>query len=153
MELRDVEYFAVIAEHSHLGRAADALGISQPALSKSLGRLETAVGVKLVKRTPRGVELTAEGAALQRRVSDLRLSLQSVTREIRDVSEGRVGQLRIGVGAQISERFLSAAFAELLDEAPRTTLKVTVSDNDVMVPALKNGELRSEEDTHGLPSP
>ena len=124
MELRDIEYFAVIAEHSHLGRAADALGISQPALSKSLGRLETAVGVKLVKRTPRGVELTAEGAALQRRVSDLRLSLQSVTREIRDVSEGRVGQLRIGVGAQISERFLSAAFSGLLDDAPQTTLRL-----------------------------
>src|SRR3954470_1300048 len=115
MELRDIEYFAVVAEHGNLGRAAHALGISQPALSKSLGRLETAIGVKLVKRTTKGVELTAEGAALQRRASDLRLSLQSMTREIRDVSEGKVGQIRIGVGAQISERFLSAAFAELLD--------------------------------------
>ena len=68
-------------------------------------------------------------------------SLQSVTREIRDVSEGRVGHLRIGVGLAISERFLSAAFAKFLDDAPGTTLKVTASDNDVMVPALKNGEL------------
>ena len=84
MELRDVEYFAVIAEHSHLGRAARVLGISQPALSKSLGRLEAAVGAKLVRRTSKGVELTVEGATLQRRVVELRLSLQSVAREINE---------------------------------------------------------------------
>ena len=57
MELRDIEYFAVIAEHGHLGRAADALGLSQPALSKSLRRLEQALQVKLVKRTPDTWEL------------------------------------------------------------------------------------------------
>ena len=88
MELRDIEYFAVIAEHGHLGRAADALGLSQPALSKSLRRLEHALHVKLVKRTPKGVELTAEGSVLLLRVRELRLSLQGVAREIADMSSG-----------------------------------------------------------------
>jgi len=141
MKLRDIEYFAVIAEHGHLGRAAAALGLSQPALSKSLRRLQNDLQVRLVKRTPKGVELTAEGAALQLRVRELRLSLQNVAREIKEVSEGLVGRLRIGVGAAISEHFLSGAFAKLLEYAPRTNLKVSVSDNDVMVPALVNGEL------------
>ena len=50
MELRDIEYFAVIAEHGQLGRAAEALHLSQPALSKSLRRLEDALGVKLFRR-------------------------------------------------------------------------------------------------------
>src|SRR6267143_6082115 len=54
MELRDIEYFAVIAEHGHLGRAADVLGLSQPAFSKSLRRLEQALQVKLVKAHPEG---------------------------------------------------------------------------------------------------
>lgn len=141
MELRDIEYFAVIAEHGHLGRAADALGLSQPALSKSLRRLEQALQVKLVKRTPKGVELTAEGSVLLLRVRELRLSLQGVAREVADVSQGRVGHLRIGVSAAISEQFLSVAFATLLKDAPRTKLIVSVSDNDLMVPALCNGEL------------
>jgi DNA-binding transcriptional LysR family regulator len=141
MELRDIEYFAVIAEHGHLGRAADALGLSQPALSKSLRRLEQALQVKLVKRTPKGVELTAEGSVLLLRVRELRLSLQGVAREIADVSQGRVGHLRIGVSAAISEQLLSVAFAALLKDAPRTKLIVSVSDNDLMVPALCNGEL------------
>jgi DNA-binding transcriptional LysR family regulator len=141
MELRDIEYFAVIAEHGHLGRAADALGLSQPALSKSLRRLEQALQVKLVKRIPKGVELTAEGSVLVLRVRELRLSLQGVAREIAEVSQGRVGHLRIGAGPSIPEPFLAAAFATLLKDAPNTKLNVSVSDNDVMLPALYNGEL------------
>src|SRR4030081_3162247 len=136
MELRDIEYFAVIAEHGHLGRAADALGLSQPALSKSLRRLEQALQAKLVRRTPKGVELTPEGSVLFLRVRELRLSLQGVAREVAEVREGR---LRIGVGPG-PEEHLASGFAALLKDAPRTNLIVTVSDNDVMIPALRNGE-------------
>jgi len=141
MEIRDLEYFAAVAQHRHLGRAADALGITQPALSKSLGRLESSLGVKLARRSTKGVELTPEGTALQRRVHDLRLSFKSVMREVKDVSEGRSGEARIGVGPSVSETFLGDAFAAFLSEAPHVALKVTVSDNDVMVPALRRGEL------------
>ena len=140
MDLRDIKYFTTVAEHNHLGRAAAALGISQPALSKSLRRLESALAVKLVKRTPKGVELTAEGSVLFFRVRELRLSLQGVAREVAEVGEGRVGHLRIGVGPQ-PEELLASAFAALLKDAPRTNLVVSVSDNDVMVPAMRNGEL------------
>jgi DNA-binding transcriptional LysR family regulator len=141
MELRDIEYFAVVAEHGHLGRAAAALGLSQPALSKSLRRLESALQTKLVKRTAKGVELTLEGSTLLARVSELRVSLQNVAREITEVGEGRVGRLRVGAGFAISEQFLSAAFATLLKNAPRSSLQITLSDNDLMIPALRNGEL------------
>src|ERR1051325_969199 len=135
MELRDIEYFAVIAEHGHLGRAAVALKLSQPALSKSLRRLEHALQAKLVRKIPKGVELTAEGLVLVTRARELRLSLQSVAREVADVAQGRVGQVRIGVGFPRPERLLAAAFAAMLKDAPRASLIVTASDNDVMVPA------------------
>ena len=88
MELRDLEYFAVVAEHGHVGRAAEALGLSQPALSKSLRRLEKAMQAKLVKRTPKGVELTAVGSALHMHVHRLRLSLNDVVHEAADLSQG-----------------------------------------------------------------
>jgi DNA-binding transcriptional LysR family regulator len=141
MELRDIEYFAIVAEQRHLGRAAATLGLSQPALSKSLRRLELSLQVKLVRRTPKGIELTAEGSALLMRVQELRLAFQSVAREIADVSQGRVGHLRIGAGAAVSQQFLSASFAALLEHVPRARLKVVISDSDVMIPALRNGEL------------
>jgi DNA-binding transcriptional LysR family regulator len=141
MELRDIEYFALVAQHGHLGRAAEALGLSQPAISKSLRRLEEALDAKLVTRTAKGVELTPEGSALLMRVRGLRVSLQDVAREVKDVSEGRVGHLRVGVGENIAEYLLPTAFEKLLIDAPQVVLKITVSDNDLMIPALHNGEL------------
>jgi DNA-binding transcriptional LysR family regulator len=141
MELRDIEYFAAVAEYGHLGRAAESLGLSQPALSKSLRRLEQAVGGRLVRRTPKGVELTAEGSALLLRVRELRMSLKDIEREITELSQGRVGHLRIGIGEATGEHLLGNAISALLKDAPRVTLKLGTSDNDVMLPALRDGRL------------
>jgi DNA-binding transcriptional LysR family regulator len=139
--LRDIEYFSVVAEHGHLGRAADALGLSQPALSKSLRRLEQAMQAKLVRRTSKGVELTTVGAALFSHVRRLRLSLDDVTREVADLAQGRAGHLRIGCAPIFSTYVLPAACAALLKEAPGLTFKVTFLDLEIAVPALRHGEL------------
>ena len=72
-QLRDIEYFAAIAEHGQVQKAAAALGLSQPALSKSLRRLEQAMKTRLLKRTPHGIELTSVGSALLSRIRKLRL--------------------------------------------------------------------------------
>ena len=141
MELRDIEYFAVVAEHRHLGRAAEALGLSTPALSKSLRRLEKSTQAKLVKRTPKGVELTAEGAALLSHVGRLRISLQDVAREVAELSQGRVGHVRIGANARLIDDLLTAASSALLKATQKVTLTITVGDNDVLMPALRTGEL------------
>ncbi|MBX9776770.1 MAG: LysR family transcriptional regulator [Xanthobacteraceae bacterium] len=141
MELRDIEYFEEIAEQRHLGRAAERLKLSQPALSKSLRRLEEAMQVKLFDRNARGLELTAEGSLLLARARDLRLSLRNVAREVADLSEGRAGHLRIGVGPAIPTRLISDALTKLSIDAPRVAVHVTISDADEIVPALRKGEL------------
>jgi DNA-binding transcriptional LysR family regulator len=141
MELRDIEYFEEIAEQRHVGRAAERLGLSQPALSKSLRRLEDALQVKLFDRNAKGLELTAEGSLLLARARDLRLSLRNVAREVTDVSQGRAGHLRIGVGPSVPTRLISRALGRLLHDAPRVSARVTVSDADEIVPALRKGEL------------
>src|ERR1700752_4829036 len=116
MELRDIEYFAVIAEHGNVRRAAETLQLSPPALSMSLRRLEKAMGAKLVMRTPKGVELTAVGSALQAQVGRIRLTLDDVTREAADLSHGRAGHLRIGASGGNSEMFLPEVCSTLLME-------------------------------------
>lgn len=140
MELRDIEYFAVVAAHGNVRRASEALGLSPPALSKSLRRLEQSMEAKLVERTPRGVALTPVGTALLAQVQRIRVTLQDVKREADDLSRGRAGHLRIGVGATTVED-LPEAYTALLREAPRLTGQIIVADNDVMVPALCNGDL------------
>jgi DNA-binding transcriptional LysR family regulator len=141
MELRDIEYFTVIAEQGHLGRAADLLGLSQPALSKSLRRLEDALQVKLFRRSPRGLELTAAGLTLLPRTRELRLSVQNVAREVSEVGDGRVAHLRVGVGPTVPGDLVAAASASLLTKTPRTTIQVAVSDADEILPALRKGDL------------
>ena len=140
VEFRDLEYFSVLAEHGHMGRAAEALDLSQPALSLSLRRLETSLQTKLVKRTPKGVELTSTGAALVARFQRLRLAREDVLREIADLSEGKAGALRIGVHPGVVSYPLAPACAELLTGAPDLELTVTVLTGR-LVPALQSGEL------------
>jgi len=136
-----MEYFSVVAENGHIGRAAEALGLSQPALSKSLGRLERSVGAKLVKRTPKGVDLTAAGTALLSRVRRLRLALDDIAQEAADIGHGRAGHLRIGVVLGFIRYPVSAACKTLFVEAPNVTFAVTIEPTDALLSALRNGEL------------
>ena len=141
MEARDLHYFAVVAEYGNLRRAADAIGISQPALSKTLRRLEKSAGTKVVKRTPKGVELTAMGHALLTHAKRLQLAMDDVLKEVADLNGGRAGLLRIGANFEASELLLPSACEILLQRSPDVITKITAGTNDALLPALRSGEL------------
>jgi DNA-binding transcriptional LysR family regulator len=142
MELRDIEYFAVIAEHGHLGRAAEALGLGQPALSVSLRRLEKSAGAKLVKRIPKGVELTDVGRALLAHVGRLQLAREDLAREISDLAHGQAGHLRVGTNPAIANNVLPDVCTTLLKDAPRATLTVSIAaSTGALLQDLRKGEL------------
>src|SRR6202167_4377604 len=61
LDLRLVRYFTVVAEHRHFGRAAIALRVAQPSLSRQIRRLEQQLGARLLDRTPQGTRLTEAG--------------------------------------------------------------------------------------------
>ena len=75
MRLEDLKYFLLAAGEGHVGRAAVRAGISQPALSKGLARLENELGFALFERGPKGVVLTAPGQAFRDRTDTLQSSL------------------------------------------------------------------------------
>lgn len=142
MELRDIEYFAVIAAHGHLGRAAEALGLGQPALSLSLRRLENSAGAKLVKRTPKGVELTDVGSALLSHVRRLKLAHEDIAREISDLAHGQAGHLRVGATPVIANGPLADACNTLLKVASKASFNISIAaSTEVLLEALRRGEL------------
>jgi DNA-binding transcriptional LysR family regulator len=151
MNFRDVEYFAVLAEHGHVGRAAEALGLSQPALSVSLRRLEQTMNAKLFKRTPKGIELTDVGQVLLLQVRRLRQTRDDVMREVADLSQGRAGNLRVGAHAGVMENLMGPACCALLNAAPNVTLTVTIESNEASVSAIREGRL--DLGVSVLPSP
>ncbi|QHE87314.1 LysR family transcriptional regulator [Hydrogenophaga sp. BPS33] len=96
MEFRHLRYFLVLAEELHFGRAAQRLAITQPPLSLNIQQLEASVGAQLFTRNSRGVQLTAAGQAFVPAARALLDQAQQAAREARDVSQGLVGNLRIG---------------------------------------------------------
>ncbi len=151
MNFRDIEYFAVLAEHGHIGRAAEALGLSQPALSASLRRLEQSMDTKLFTRTPKGIELTDVGQVLLSQVRRLRQTREDVMREIADLSQGRSGNLRIGAHAGVMDSLMGPACCTLLNSAPNVVLSVTIESNEAAVSAIREGHL--DLGVSVLPSP
>jgi DNA-binding transcriptional LysR family regulator len=93
VELRQLEYFVAVARHGQFTRAADALWVTQSALSQQIRRLESELGVVLLRRTPRGAELTAAGEDLLAR-AEVALAELAQAREELDrhagVTRGRV---------------------------------------------------------------
>lgn len=141
IELRDVRYFETVVEYGNIGRAAEALGLSQPALSKSLQRLEESVKSKVLKRTPKGVELTPQGAALLSQARRLSLITKDVLHEIEDLGEGRSGFLNIGGGPDTAQDILPDALEALLQAAPKARCNITVNTYEKLLEAVRNGEL------------
>jgi DNA-binding transcriptional LysR family regulator len=90
--------FLALIEHAHFGRAAKALGVSQPALSKSIQLLERELGVTLFDRRTDGVALTAFGHLLREKSQRLLVAEQDLRRDIALLAGGDIGALKVALG-------------------------------------------------------
>lgn len=97
MELKLLRAFLSVVELRHFGRAADALHVSQPALSKQIGALEASLGAKLFERGRHGAELTRFGEIFLPDAQALVYDADEILARAREASSGRRGYLRIGI--------------------------------------------------------
>ncbi|MCE9641141.1 MAG: LysR family transcriptional regulator [Betaproteobacteria bacterium] len=141
MEFRDLTYFLEVANLSHIGRAAARLGITQPALTKCVGRLERDVGVPLLERTGKRITLTACGLDLVRHAERLRAADVDIRRELAERATGHAGHLRIGTGFVLAQYLLPVACVTLLKKYPAITLEVVTGDSETLFPALHEGKI------------
>ncbi|MEV5880094.1 LysR family transcriptional regulator [Streptomyces sp. NPDC052101] len=111
MDVRHLRYALALAEHQHFGRAAAAVGIAQPPLSKQIAALERDIGTRLFDRTAHGVFPTAAGEAFLARARRVLDELSGAADDARRAARGETGRLRLG--------FIGSALVELLPEVLR----------------------------------
>jgi len=140
-ELRHLVYFREVARRLHFRKAAEALAIAQPALSRQIAQLEEALGVRLLNRSSRKVELTPAGAALLARAEPILAALQQVPADMKAVAEGRVGRLRVSFTGLAMASVLPDILRDFHREFPGVRLELNESPTAQQQAALKAGEI------------
>lgn len=141
MDLRDLAFFEVIADTGHLGRAAERLGRTQPALTKCIQRLEASVGAELFARSSRGLALTQVGDVLLSRARLMRTAMDEAIREVSEFAAGTAGHVRIGTGATMAEYLLPHVCRQLIAAAPGVTVDLQIGMSGVLRMALRESRL------------
>jgi len=140
-ELRHLVYFREVARRLHFRKAAEALAIAQPALSRQIAQLESALGVRLLNRSSRHVELTPAGAALVERIEPVLVALMRVPADMKAVSEGRVGRLRVAFTGLAMATVLPDILRGFHRRFPGIRLELNESPTALQLAALQAGEI------------
>ncbi len=118
MELRHLRYFRAVAEERHFGRAAVRLHMAQPPLSQQIRQLESELGVTLLRRSTRKVELTPAGETYLARVRQILAAVDAAGEEAHRVDAGLEGRLVIGCVGSATYSLLPALARALREELP-----------------------------------
>lgn len=141
MRLDDLRYFVAVAEQAHVGRAAQRLGVTQPALTKGIQRLESSLGLRLFERSPRGMALTAIGSVFFERARHLCVGLDEAVQEAGDLNLGAIGTIRIGASPLFADVPVAETFAVLLQQRPGAKARMSIGLNDALRTSLQLGDL------------
>jgi len=140
MHARLLSYFLAVYDNHGIGAAAEQLRISQPALTKSIQKLEADLGAPLFERLPGGVVPTRYADILARRVRLMDIEYRHAVAEIEAAMGGSEGLIRIGAGPVWAARFLPPLVDRFLRNHPDTRVKIQGGVIDTLIPGLEAGE-------------
>ncbi|MCQ4272374.1 LysR family transcriptional regulator [Pseudomonas kuykendallii] len=139
-DLNDLQAFRAVVEKGSFRKAAEAIRISQPALSRRIEKLETALGVKLFERTTRKVSLTMAGRAfmpnVERLLDDLEVALLGIT----GVASNRLANVTIACVPSTAYYFMPQVVTEYHRLYPRTKVHVLDASASEVQDAVASGE-------------
>ena len=118
MELRHLRYFVAVAEECHFGRAAQRLHMAQPPLSQQIKQLEAELGVQLLTRSTRRVDLTPAGAQYLERARSILANVDAARDEAQLIRDGRMGRVTIGFTGSATYELLPGMSRKLRTELP-----------------------------------
>ncbi len=137
LDLRLVLKAQALAEHGSFSRAADALGITQPALSRSIKELEDDVGLPLFVRRRHGTELTDFGNVFLERAAVVVAQVAELERDVAKVKGLEGGELAVGFGPYAAEVLAPACMAHFAANHPRIRLRIHIDTLEALGRALR----------------
>jgi DNA-binding transcriptional LysR family regulator len=137
MEIRQLRYFLAVAERMHFTRAAEFLHISQPALSQQIRMLEQEIGVKLLERTNRRVQLTPAGMAFRVRAQAALEEAAEAASDARMVERGEWGSISIGFVTTAAVVLLPKLLDQFCSQFPCAMVELRELDPGAQLEALE----------------
>jgi DNA-binding transcriptional LysR family regulator len=124
IDLKLLQHAVVLARHRHFGRAAAALQISQPTLSRNIAALEKELGVRIFERSRRDIAATPAGNDVLEMADELIARAEAMSSKLRLVRTGRGGRLRVALGTYIADIAVNAAAIDLVKTNPAIQLEL-----------------------------
>lgn len=141
MQIQQLHHFLAAVTYGNLGRAAEFCNITQPAITRSIQRLEETLGVKLLERSGRGVTPTAAGNVLFEYARELARDTRLVRQRLADVSGQALAEVRIGVSANFAHEGLAPALATIIRKSPDRRVSVIQGFYSTLFEKLAAGDL------------
>ena len=139
MDFDQLRYFLCVASRQSFTRAAEELGISQPALSRSIQKLEEELGQPVFERKTRSVVLTDAGVLMQARASQILSIIDDTKAEITD--DGESGRVRVGAIPTIAPYFLPEFLGRFSQKYPKATVIVQENVTENLLKSCTQGEI------------
>lgn len=141
MNPQQLKYFVAVAQRGSLSKASEAVGLSQPALSRQIANLEAQAHRKLFVRTPNGMALTPAGRALLAGAEELLESIDRIKRDVMTQDDMYPHALRIGLPQSSWEGILAIAVAALMKDVPTVRLEIDLDSSGQLREKLQTSRL------------
>lgn len=124
MDLRQLRYFASVAREGSFSKASEKLRIAQPALSRHIQSLEYELGVDLLIRTPRGVEVTESGRKLKEKADFVLGYVAEIKTSVNELSSVPVGDVALGISPSFASTYALRLIAKVKEKYPLVNLRI-----------------------------
>lgn len=140
-DLRQLRHFVALAEHGHFARAAAAVHLSQPALSRSIQALESSLDCRLLDRHSRGISLTTHGQLVLEHAQRLLAGSRALKNAVSQLGNLEAGELRLGSGPYPAARLVPHALGRLAQRYPRVRVSLSIANWQELRESLLDDQL------------
>jgi DNA-binding transcriptional LysR family regulator len=152
MDIRHLRQILAVRDHGSFAKAAEALHMAQPALSKSIAKIEDELRLTIFTRTSTGSELTPMGEMIAERAERVMAATQNLARDAALVAGGDAGAVRLGVSTLLRDTLLPRLMLKIVEAHPHLRLQVECGTGNRLLPLVQSRELDLAITTPDAPS-